>query len=109
MTGMQTGQGTYYGTGLGACGITNNDSQYIAAVSHLLFDTYPGYNGANPNQNPVCGKQVTASYQGKSVTVTITDRCVGCKVTDLDFSPAAFSQIADQSVGRISDMTWVWS
>jgi hypothetical protein len=33
--------GTFYGTGLGACGITNNDNQHIAAVSHLLFDTYP--------------------------------------------------------------------
>ena len=34
-------EGTYYGTGLGACGITNNDNQHIAAVSELLFDTYP--------------------------------------------------------------------
>lgn len=33
--------GTYYSTGLGACGITNNDGQRIAAVSHLLFDSYP--------------------------------------------------------------------
>jgi hypothetical protein len=34
-------EGTYYGTGLGACGITNNDNQPIVAVSHLLFDNYP--------------------------------------------------------------------
>ena len=33
--------GTFYATGLGACGITNNDSQHIVAVSHLLFDTFP--------------------------------------------------------------------
>lgn len=109
MAGTQTGQGTYYGTGLGACGITNNDGQHIAAVSHLLFDTYPGYDGANPNQNPVCGQKVTATYQGKSVDVTITDRCVGCAITDLDFSPSAFSEIADQSLGRISGMKWHWS
>lgn len=108
MKGTQTGQGTFYGTGLGACGITNNDGQYIAAVSHLLFDTFPGYNGTNPNLNPLCQKTVTASYQGKSVQVTLTDRCVACKITDLDFSPSAFSKLADQSVGRISDMTWVW-
>jgi hypothetical protein len=108
MEGTQTGQGTYYATGLGACGITNNDNQHIAAVSELLFDTYPGYDGANPNQNPLCGKTVTASYQGKSVQVTLTDRCTGCKITDLDFSPSAFNEIADPAVGRISDMTWVW-
>lgn len=33
--------GTFYATGLGACGITNNDNQHIAAVSHLLFDSFP--------------------------------------------------------------------
>ena len=33
--------GTFYATGLGACGITNNDGQRIAAVSHLLFDVFP--------------------------------------------------------------------
>ncbi|KAL4064904.1 RlpA-like double-psi beta-barrel-protein domain-containing protein-containing protein [Scleroderma yunnanense] len=108
MTGMQSGQGTYYSTGLGACGITNNDNQLIAAVSEHLFDSYPGYNGVNPNTNPVCGKQVTASYNGKSTTVTITDRCTGCATTDLDFSPSAFGMLADLSLGRI-DITWSWS
>ncbi|THH20639.1 hypothetical protein EW146_g764 [Bondarzewia mesenterica] len=108
LTGTQTGQGTFYGTGLGACGITNTDTDYIAAVSKLLFDQYPGYSGANPNSNPVCGKQIKANYQGKSVTITVTDRCEACQLTDLDFSPSAFSQLADQSIGRISGMTWDW-
>jgi len=108
LQGTQTGEGTFYGTGLGACGITNNDNQHIAAVSHLLFDSFPGYQGGNPNNNPVCGKQVTAHYQGKSVTVTITDRCAACALTDLDFSPAAFDTLADPNVGRITGMTWSW-
>jgi hypothetical protein len=35
---------------------------------------------------------------------------MGCnEETDLDFSPAAFSQLADQSVGRIFGMTWSWA
>ncbi|PAV22449.1 plant expansin [Pyrrhoderma noxium] len=109
LSGTQTGEGTYYSTGLGACGITNSDSDYIAAVSYLLFDTYPGYDGTNSNDNPLCGKSVTATYGGKSVTVQITDRCTGCALTDLDFSPSAFTQLADESVGRITGMTWVWS
>ena len=32
---------TFYATGLGACGITNTDSDFIAAASHELFDTFP--------------------------------------------------------------------
>lgn len=43
---------------------------------------------------------------GKSVTVTITDRCGDCEQFELEFSPAAFEQLADQSVGLISGMTW---
>ncbi|KAG6381241.1 RlpA-like double-psi beta-barrel-protein domain-containing protein-containing protein [Boletus reticuloceps] len=125
LIGTQSGQGTYYATGLGACGITNTDGQHIAAVSHILFDSYPKYNGVNPNTNPVCNKQVIATRkyprchtcclllsfssldQGKSVTVTITDRCEACEVTDLDFSPSAFDILDDPSVGRI-DITWLW-
>jgi len=108
MVGTQTGQGTFYSTGLGACGITNTDTDYIAAASHLLFDNFPNYLGDNPNKNPMCGRKVIATYKGKSVTVTLTDRCAACAVTDLDFSPSAFKQLADFGVGRISGMTWVW-
>ncbi|KZS96138.1 hypothetical protein SISNIDRAFT_451833 [Sistotremastrum niveocremeum HHB9708] len=108
MTGQQTGQGTFYETGLGSCGITNTDSDHIVAVSMLLYDTYPGYTNVNPNNNPVCGRKIRASYKGNSVDVTVTDRCTGCKITDLDFSPSAFDILADPSIGRISGMTWDW-
>ncbi|KAI0257560.1 RlpA-like double-psi beta-barrel-protein domain-containing protein-containing protein [Lactifluus subvellereus] len=101
--------GTWYSTGLGACGISNTDSDHIAAVSRILFDQYPGYAGGDPNSNPVCGAQIKANYQGNYVTVTVTDRCEACAETDLDFSPAAFSKLADPSVGRITGMTWSWA
>ncbi|KAF5385542.1 hypothetical protein D9757_006729 [Collybiopsis confluens] len=108
-----TGDATFYATGLGACGITNVDTDYIAAVGSDFFDQYAihmGDSSGNPNNNPICGKKVTASYEGKSVTVAITDRCAGCEIPySLDFSPTAFSQLADQSVGRLSGMTWVWA
>ncbi|EIM80538.1 barwin-like endoglucanase [Stereum hirsutum FP-91666 SS1] len=90
--------------GLGACGITNVDSDKIVAVSEKLFDTYPGATN-NPNANPICGKKIKASFNGKSTTVTVTDRCTGCALSDLDFSPSAFSELADESLGRI-DITW---
>jgi hypothetical protein len=108
MVGTQTGDGTFYATGLGACGIVNNDSEHIAAVSHLLFDNFPGYNGQNPNNNPMCGRTVTARRGSKSVVVALTDRCTGCKVSDLDFSPSAFNILGDPAEGRIP-ITWTWN
>ncbi|KAJ3991572.1 RlpA-like double-psi beta-barrel-protein domain-containing protein-containing protein [Lentinula boryana] len=108
-----TGDGTYYDAGLGACGITNTDTDYIAAIGEDFFDQYAihmGVTSGNPNENPICNKKVIATYQGKSVTVAITDRCGGCtNPYSLDFTPTAFSQLADQSVGRITGMTWVWA
>jgi hypothetical protein len=41
--------GTYYETGLGACGIYNTDSDFIAAASASYFDNFPGAT-ANPNE-----------------------------------------------------------
>lgn len=45
---------------------------------------------------------------GKSVTVTLTDRCEACALTDLDFSPSAFDILSDPSVGRLNGITWDW-
>ncbi|KAI0318975.1 RlpA-like double-psi beta-barrel-protein domain-containing protein-containing protein [Amylostereum chailletii] len=104
--GTHTGQGTYFEVGLGACGRQNSDADFIAAVSESFFDTYPGAT-PNPNNNPVCQRRITAQYQGRSVTVAVADRCEACALYDLDFSPAAFTQLAGSlSVGRISGMTW---
>jgi hypothetical protein len=43
---------TYYYTGLGSCGFTNTDDEYVVAISHLLMDPK---NPGNPNNNPLCG------------------------------------------------------
>jgi len=102
-----SGDGTFYATGLDACGWTDKDTDFICAVSHILYDNYPGAT-ANPNDNPVCGKMIKATYQGKSVTVKVTDRCTGCSEYSLDFSPSAFDVLADPSIGRIHDVVWDW-
>ncbi|KLO16799.1 barwin-like endoglucanase, partial [Schizopora paradoxa] len=99
---------TFYAPGLGACGKTNTNTDFIAAAAHELFDSFPGFTDtANPNSNPICGRSVTASVNGKQVTVQIMDRCAGCDLEgSLDFSPSAFQQLADESVGRVHGMTW---
>lgn len=104
-TGTNSGQGTFYDTGLGACGWTNSDSDYIVAID---IKTYNAHNvDSNPNHNSLCGKKIRAFYEGKSVDVEVVDACEGCLVNDLDFSPSAFQQLADESLGRI-DITWEW-
>jgi len=101
-----SGQLTFYGVGLGACGYTNTDDDMIAAASMLLYDGFDGYTGADPNGNPICGKQVQITYNSNTIVVTIVDRCVGCAKYDLDLSPKAFSLLASQDLGRLSGATW---
>ncbi|KAL4064760.1 RlpA-like double-psi beta-barrel-protein domain-containing protein-containing protein [Scleroderma yunnanense] len=87
LTGTQSGQG--------ACGFINDNSEHIAAVSNFLFDAYPGYDG------------IDSYNQDKSTTVTITDSCDGCALTDIDFTPTAFADLADLDIGRIN-ISWEW-
>lgn len=63
-----TGDGTWFNTGLGSCGWTNSDTEYIAALDAPLMN-----NPANPNKNPLCGRmiEVTNQANNKSVKVKI--------------------------------------
>ncbi|KNZ55742.1 uncharacterized protein VP01_2597g2 [Puccinia sorghi] len=105
--GAKVGDATYYGTGMGACGIVSNDNSMIAAASRLLFDSFPGAT-ANPNLNPICGRKVRATYEGRSVEVEIVDRCEACAMHDLDFSPAAYDKLGAKELGRLHGMAWEW-
>jgi hypothetical protein len=74
-----TGDLTYYGPGLGACGVTSTDQDYIVSVSHDLFDAES--TGSNPNNNPLCGLMIRAQRidgrdnQAKSIDLKVVDRC----------------------------------
>lgn len=106
-----TGDLTYYGTGLGACGVVVQDTDMIVSISHLVFDA--AQIGSNPNTNPLCGLmiRVTRFYETagvrRSVDVKVVDRCTGCSETDLDLSPKAFQQLADMDQGRVTG-DWAW-
>lgn len=113
--GVFTGDLTYYGPGLGACGVTSGDGDAIAAVSHVTFDAAGASRGAggNPNANPLCGKKIRIQRDYKegggnrSVDVTVVDRCTGCQPADLDVTISVFTQLAPQDSGRVS-MSWAW-
>ena len=77
----------------------------ICAVSHVLYDA--ASTGSNPNANPLCGMKIRLRRNGESVDVKIVDRCVGCKVTDLDVTEGVFKKVADLDQGRVS-VEWSW-
>ncbi|KAK9478402.1 RlpA-like double-psi beta-barrel-protein domain-containing protein-containing protein [Lipomyces japonicus] len=104
-SGTNSGQGTFYATGLGSCGITSSDSDYIVAISTEIMNSA---STGNPNTNPYCGKTITAYRGDKSVEVTVVDTCEACAEYDLDFSPSAFDQLGEPAEGRI-DITWSWN
>lgn len=105
-SGTYSGEGTYYSPGLGACGETNTDSDYIVAIASSVYNT--GTRNGNSNDNSYCGRTINAYYSGRSVQVTVVDSCGGCDENDLDFSPSAFTELADEELGRI-DITWEWA
>ncbi|GFP54323.1 allergen Asp f 7 homolog [Trichoderma asperellum] len=93
-----TGDITWYNTGLGACGQTNNDGQLVAAVSHSLYD----------REHP-CGRKIRINYQGRSLVVTVVDRCQACAEDDVDLSPTAFENvIGPLGIGRVT-ASWDWA
>ncbi|KAF8994181.1 RlpA-like double-psi beta-barrel-protein domain-containing protein-containing protein [Cyathus striatus] len=100
------GDATYYDAGLGACGIWNSGTDFIVAVSAQYFDTFPGYTGGNPNENPLCGRTLQANYKGRVINLQVTDRCVGCAYGDIDLTRTAFAVLADLDVGRLHGVSW---
>jgi hypothetical protein len=113
------------------CCLTPTRMQPLSLSSRIHIHPYcpSGYNGVNPNTNPVCNQQITATCkipllllfinrqswafpfldQGASVVLTITDRCTGCNITDIDMSPSAFQVLAPLAVGRLHDVVWTWN
>ncbi|KAI8096764.1 RlpA-like double-psi beta-barrel-protein domain-containing protein-containing protein [Halteromyces radiatus] len=98
-----TGEGTYYNVGLGSCGKTNDDHQYVAALNAPQMN-----NGPNPNYNKLCDKRIRVTGPKGTITVKIVDTCPPCKSGDVDLSPSSFAAIADLSAGRVP-ITWSWA
>ncbi|KAH7337164.1 hypothetical protein B0J17DRAFT_666538 [Rhizoctonia solani] len=98
--------------GVGACGWSNGDNEWVAAVGTALFQdmmvgeyssvvdsarvrTHRMYVAdGNPNHDQACGKTASVTYAGKTITVGIVDRCYACGYDDIDLSPSAFQQFA---------------
>ncbi|KAF9557958.1 hypothetical protein CPC08DRAFT_773826, partial [Agrocybe pediades] len=85
---------TYYNTGLGSCGVTNVDTDYVVALSTQE-------NGSHAR----CNQKIMVHYGGKSVAATVVDLCPSCSPYSIDLSPAAFEGLASKDLGRIQ-VSW---
>ncbi|SAM01101.1 hypothetical protein [Absidia glauca] len=80
---LYTGEGTYYEVpGTGSCGQSDTDDESVVAVNRLQMN-----NGADPNSNPECEKQVEIQGDQGTTTARVVDTCVACLEGDLDMSP----------------------
>ncbi|KAI6789101.1 hypothetical protein KC363_g6811 [Hortaea werneckii] len=96
-----TGDITHYSPGLGSCGWTSSSSDNIVAIAHGIMD-----NGANPNNNPLCGQTITISYQGSTHQAKVVDTCPGCEDAAIDLSPSLFEAVAPNGDGRVHGVEW---
>lgn len=104
-----TGDLTYYGPGLGACGVTSSETDNIVSISHFVFDAEQ--KGTDPNTNPLCGLKIRATrfdeqVNGmRSVDLTVVDRCKWCPSP---FPPEECRLCGSrQSVRKIFSSYWV--
>ena len=80
---------------LGACGWYNGAGDWIVAINSGQFDS-----------DKPCGRQVCLSYQGRTQTARIVDRCDGCPFGLVDASPSLFSAlVGGLDAGKVG-ITW---
>lgn len=82
---------TFYDAGLGACGKTNSNSDFIVALNANQFGS-GGY----------CFQTITIIVNGKTASAQITDECMGCPYGGLDFSRGLFEYFASESAGVLT-------
>lgn len=88
----------------GSCGWTNKNSQNVVALDHRIMK-----NGANPNNNPLCGRHIKITYQGSSHTAKIVDTCMGCVPGAIDVSQELFNKVAPNGDGRVHGVSWYFN
>jgi len=94
---VHSGTATWFEVGLGACGYTDQDSDFIVALAQPDWG-----NKANCNKK----LQITNSKNGRVKTATVRDLCPSCPSGNLDLSPGLFVALADDLDLGVFTMTW---
>jgi expansin (peptidoglycan-binding protein) len=82
---------TRYNDGLGACGWTSKDSDFVVAL-----------NSAQYGSGQYCGRRIEIHANGKSAIAEIVDECPGCSADGLDLSNGLFRHFAHTEDGVIT-------
>lgn len=94
-----TGDGTYYDTATSLsspsyCDTANDGTtENVVALSQAIMD------------ESLCGATITVTYEGKTATGTVVDKCMGCSAQSIDMSRAMFGDLASLDAGRIT-VSW---
>lgn len=104
-----TGEMTFYDpAGYGACGTnllgmkpsgTSPSDPAIVALATTRFIT--DATGGNSNNDPVCGKMIKFTIDGKTGYGRVDDKCQACAYNDIDINPEAFSGLRSLGDGRV--------
>ncbi|GJE88387.1 hypothetical protein PsYK624_044700 [Phanerochaete sordida] len=90
------GRGTWYDTGLGACGWNNVNSDTVVALPAGAYAS-----GAH------CGQHLTVKNveTGATASATVADMCPGCGPNDIDMTPGLFQQLGSLDAGVLT-VSW---
>ncbi|KDN51450.1 hypothetical protein K437DRAFT_272945 [Tilletiaria anomala UBC 951] len=97
-----TGQATYFAPGMGACGWSASDSDYIVALNTAQY-------GNTGQASGYCGQTITITNtaNGNSHTAKVQDACPSCDYGSLDMSPALFSALNNGNMGAgVFSISW---
>lgn len=100
------GKATYYFQmgAYGSCGAINGDYANIVALSPVH------YQGQNP-----CGRKIkvyarSGPGQGRSVVLTVADKCMGCHANHLDLAYGPFGYLTNYDYGLgVFQIAWAWA
>ena len=78
-------------------------SDAVVALSIAMMN-----NPANPNDNPICNKQISIHNPaaGTDTVATVVDTCQACQFGDIDAMPDLFKKIAPNGDGRVHGIEW---
>ncbi|MEU9999138.1 cysteine/serine endopeptidase inhibitor [Streptomyces sp. NPDC050848] len=88
--------------GNGACG-----TPVDATAEDLVAVSYAWWTEANPNNDSLCKEvYVEVSYNGRTITVPVRDKCPECPAEHIDLSKTAFEKLAPLDQGVADGISW---